>query len=60
MNYSLEKAAVETSTHLSEAEGFKRSLTSNGARALLLTAASSGPTGKGELSWMNFLYLLTA
>lgn len=46
LNYSLEKPAVETSTHTSEAEGSEHSLTSNSTSAQLLTAASSGPTGK--------------
>jgi len=59
LNYSLKKPAVETSTHPSEAEGSKHSLTSNSASAQLLTATGSRPTGKWEPSRMNFLYSFT-
>lgn len=46
LKYSLEKPAVETATHPSEAEGSKHSFTSNSTSAQLLAVASSGPTGK--------------
>lgn len=46
LKYSPEKAAVETSTHTSEAEGSKHSLTSNSTSTQFLAVASSGPTGK--------------